>query len=146
MAIHGVRRIGTTFMARQNIPKLTIGVKISNARMKNRPVNLNALRRGSVERAVRDTCDKRNWGLLAINVRTYHVHTVARIGGKMPSIGLNAFKANATRQMREDGCWPFDHSPWADKGSERWLWTEKHISDAVEYVLYGQGDDLPTFE
>lgn len=120
--------------------------EISNARLKNPPVKLNALRRNSVERAVRDTCEKRNWGLIAINVRTNHVHTVARIGGKKPSVGLNAFKANATRQMREDGCWPFDHSPWADKGSERWLWTEMHIANAVEYVLFGQGDDLPTFE
>jgi hypothetical protein len=47
--------------------------------------------------------------------------------------------------MREDRCWLNNHSPWADKGSERWLWTEKHVSDAVDYVINGQGDDLPKF-
>jgi hypothetical protein len=48
--------------------------------------------------------------------------------------------------MREDGCWASDKTPWADKGSERWLWTEEHIAAAVEYVLFGQGGDLPRFD
>jgi hypothetical protein len=34
------------------------------------PVKLNAARRRSVEKAIRDLCAKRNWKLLAISVRT----------------------------------------------------------------------------
>ena len=120
--------------------------EISFQRLRQPPVKLDAERRSSVEEAIRETCKKRNWALYAINVRTNHVHTVTAIGAKKPAIALNAFKANATRHMRADGRWPFDHSPWTDRGSERYLWTEKHISDAVEYVLHGQGYDLPRFD
>ena len=44
----------------------------------------------------------RNWLLQAINVRTNHVHTVVSATRKAGLV-LNAFKANATRQLREDG-------------------------------------------
>ena len=107
---------------------------------------MDAARRSSVEKPIRETCEKRNWKLVAINVRTNHVHIVVRTGYSNPALALNAFKANATRQMREDRCWLNSHSPWADKGSERWLWTEKHVADAVNYVIDGQGGDLPKFD
>ena len=67
------------------------------------PVTLNAARRKSVEKAIRDTCEKRNWTVLAINIRTNHVHVVVCIGAKRPKDALIALKANATRQLREDG-------------------------------------------
>ena len=80
------------------------------------------------------------------HVRTNHVHAVVAVGIKKPEIVLNALKANATRQMREDGCWSPDHSPWAEKGSKRRLWNEPSVARAIDYVLNGQGDDLPNFD
>ena len=59
---------------------------------------------------------------------------------------LNAFKANATRKLREDDLWPHPFSPWADKGSKRKLWNERSVARAIDYVLNGQGDDLPNFD
>ena len=118
---------------------------ISTNRLLHEPVSLDARRRSSVEKAIRETCKMRNWGMLAINIRTNHVHTVVAIGAKKPEIALIAFKANATRQMRADGVWPFGHSPWAEKGSKRYLWNELSIAEAVEYVVNGQGDELPKF-
>jgi hypothetical protein len=32
------------------------------------------------------------------------------------------------------------------KGSKRYLWNEQSVAKAIEYVLYGQGDELPDFE
>jgi REP element-mobilizing transposase RayT len=84
--------------------------------------------------------------LHAVNVRTNHAHAVVSIGVVKPERALNAFKANATRQMREDGNWPQTHSPWADKGSKRHLWTERSVALAIDYVLNGQGEDLPDFD
>jgi REP element-mobilizing transposase RayT len=107
---------------------------------------LNAKQRESIENAIRETCDVRKWILRAINIRTNHVHTVVSIGTAKPERALNAFKANATRKMRENGCWPSEYSPWADKGSKRNLWNERRVEKAIEYVLYGQGDDLPDFD
>jgi hypothetical protein len=75
-----------------------------------------------------------------------HAHVVASIGTKKPTRALGALKANATRQMREDGCWPFEHSPWVDKGSCRYLWNERSVERAIDYVINGQGDELPEFD
>ena len=80
-----------------------------------------------------------------MNVRTNHVHTVVSIGTRKPEIALNAFKANATRKMRESICWINKLSPWADKGSNRYLWNEQSVGRAIEYVLFAQGDELPDF-
>jgi REP element-mobilizing transposase RayT len=114
--------------------------------LKHKPQLLDAIRRSSVESAVREVCVHRNWILRAINVRTNHVHTVVSIGEKSPSNALNSFKSYATRKMRENNCWEFEHSPWSDKGSKRWLWNEQSIEIAVDYVKNGQGDDLPKFD
>ena len=119
--------------------------RYNESTLKGEPVILNAAQRASVEQAIRETCSHRNWLLHAFNIRTNHVHTVVSIGVKKPELALNAFKANATRQMREDRCWQFDHSPWVDKGSKRYLWNERSVGLAIEYVLYGQGNDLPDF-
>ena len=96
--------------------------------MKHEMVVLNADQRHSVEAAVRETCDIRKWDLFAVNVRTNHAHAVVSIGSKKPEVALNAFKANATRKMRESGSWKGDSSPWSDKGSKRYLWNEQSVS------------------
>jgi REP element-mobilizing transposase RayT len=114
--------------------------------LKKSPVVLNANQRASVETAIRETCVHRRWLLRAINVRTNHVHTVVSIGEKKSELALNAFKANATRQMRQDGNWLREDSPWVDKGSRRNLWNERSVGRAIDYVLNGQGDDLPDFD
>ncbi len=95
--------------------------------LKNKPVELDAQRRNVVEKAIRKTCQKRNWGLLAINVRTNHVHVVEKTCSKNPDQVLIALKANATREMRENSVWNSEDTPWADKGSKKWLWNEKDI-------------------
>ena len=78
-------------------------------------------------------------------MRTNHVHVVIT-ANTLPGRVLNALKANATRQLRAEGLWSNRFSPWADKGSNRWLWNEQSVAKAVEYVLYGQGDELPDFD
>ena len=120
--------------------------KTNTARLKGEIVTLDALKRSCVEKAIRECCDFRQWHLRAINVRTNHVHLVVSIGMKKPEIALNAFKANATRQMREDDCWKSERTPWAAKGSKRSLWNERSIELAIDYVINGQGDDLPDFD
>ena len=120
-------------------------MEINNKKLKSEPVILDASQRTCVEYAIRECCLTRGWSLYAINVRTNHVHTVVANSFKSAGAALGAFKANATREMRQKGVWKFDQSPWVDKGSKRKLWNEDHIAGAVEYVLYGQGDDLPKF-
>ena len=121
-------------------------IETNQKRLAEDPVLLNSAQRNSVERAIRETCVIRKWDLLAINVRTNHAHTVVSIGSKKPGIALNAFKANATREMRKSEYWTSEKSPWADKGSKRNLWNERSVGLAVEYVVLGQGGELPDFD
>ncbi|MDQ3797882.1 MAG: transposase [Acidobacteriota bacterium] len=120
--------------------------EINSRRLKGETVTLNAAQRICVEEAIRETCSIRGWHLRAINVRTNHVHTVVSIGENKPESALNAFKANAARKMREKQCWQNAKSPWADKGSKRYLWNERSIELAIDYVINGQGVDLPDFD
>ncbi len=110
------------------------------------PVLLDHARRGSVEKAIRETCLKRSFGLHAVNIRTNHAHSVISIGENPPDRILGALKANATRQMREDGCWIEGRTPWAHKGSCRRLWNERSVSEAVDYVINRQGADLKQYD
>lgn len=111
--------------------------------LKLEPVLLDARQRTAVIKAITETCTKRGWALLAINIRTNHVHVVVTIGDEKPEAALTAFKANATRQMRESKCWNSSRSPWAEKGSRRYLWKESNVDTAIDYVNNRQGDDLP---
>ena len=114
--------------------------------LKTEPLILKARERKAIESAIRDTCTRRQWWLRAINVRTNHVHTVVSASRHKAGLVLNAFKANATRQLRQDGLWAHSFSPWADRGSKRKLWNEQSVARAIDYVLNGQGGDLPDFD
>ena len=115
------------------------------SRMKRDPVELTATRRAAVEEGVRENCNKRGWVLRAINVRTNHVHSVVTSVGK-PEPVMNALKANATRKMIEAGVWQRGIKRWSRHGSTRYLWTEKSVARAIDYVINGQGGELPNFD
>jgi REP element-mobilizing transposase RayT len=119
--------------------------RFNDRQLKAKPLVLGSKHRRSIKIAINETCKVRKWSLLALNVRTNHVHSVVAANRKA-SLVLNAFKANATRQMREDGLWLYQFSPWADKGSKRKLWNEQSVARAIDYVLNGQGGDLPDFD
>jgi REP element-mobilizing transposase RayT len=106
------------------------------------PVKLGMRRRAVVKEAVRETCKIRNWLCWTTNVRTNHVHTVVSARCK-PDKVLAAIKANATRRLREGGYWRSSRSPWVDRGSKKYLWTERDLINAIVYVDYEQGEPLP---
>jgi len=95
--------------------------------------------RGVVERAIREVCSVRGYGLHAVNVRTNHAHSVVA-SIRTPEIVMNAFKSNATKELRAAGLVDTDQQVWSRGGSTRYLWKPSHVEGAVNYVLYGQGD------
>jgi REP element-mobilizing transposase RayT len=119
--------------------------RYNRQRLKAKPLILGARQRTIVEKAVKETCQIRKWSLLAFNVRTNHVHTVVS-ANRDPETVLNAFKANATRELRENQLWLHPFSPWVRKGSKRKLWNEQGVAKAIDYVLHGQGNELPKFD
>src|SRR3989441_6673830 len=109
--------------------------------LKQPPVRLNSQQRSLVEVAIRETCTTRRWQLWTVNVRTNHVHAVVSANKKPDSV-LSALKANATRAMGEAGLWTSALSPWEFRGSKKYLWTEKQLTDAIAYVECDQGEPL----
>jgi hypothetical protein len=77
----------------------------------------------------------------AINVRTNHVHSVVS-ALSYPEPILEAFKAYATRALRATGSLAATVKPWARHGSTIYLWKERDVEKAVEYVLLGQDHEF----
>ena len=102
------------------------------------------LQRSVVDRAIRSVCSHRGYAIYALNIRTNHAHSVVSAKGK-PEPMMNAFKANSTRELREAGLVDAEQIIWSRGGSTRYLWKPTHVDGAVNYVIYGQGDDLPHF-
>ena len=112
---------------------------------KHPSVILNTQQRKVVENAVNGVCEHRKFLLRAINVRTNHAHTVVSAMQKPEPI-LNAFKAYSTRALRRAGLISAGVKPWSRHGSTIYLWKERDIAKAIEYVMHGQGDELFTLD
>lgn len=113
------------------------------AKLKSEPVVLNARQRGTIRKAIREVCKHRGWHLIAINIRTKHIHIVISLNATKPENALRDFKAYATRAMRSRSLWSREHSPWSEGGSYRYLWKDSSVVNACDYVVNGQGADLP---
>ncbi len=113
--------------------------------LKHPPVKLDAARRRVIQSAVREVCDHRRYILRAINVRTNHVHTVAT-AMRLPEAVLDAFKSYSTRALRRAGLISPRVKPWIRHGSTTYLWKERDVAKAIEYVMLSQGDDLFTLD
>jgi len=147
--LHGDDRGSTN--RRQNrygTPRLPPNLPLQRAELKHLrhpPVRLNSRQRPAVEAAIREVCATRGYVLFAINVRTNHVHSVVSAACK-PERVLHAFQAYATRRLRREGLLSSEIKPWARHGSTPYLWKERHVERAINYVMNGQGDDLPRFD
>lgn len=73
------------------------------------------------------------------------MHIVIAANNK-PELIMNAFKSYATRRLCEQGLTCADEKVWSRHGSTRYLWTEEHVEMAANYVVNGQGGELPSFE
>jgi len=143
--LHGVGGSVDRFHNIYGTPKLPADEKrkqYNQRLLKQPPFKLSAAQRAAILAAIKETCEIRKWELWASNIRSNHVHSVISANCKPRRI-LSALKANATRKMREAGCWNSERSPWVFRGSKRYLWTEKDLDNAIAYVLYEQGEPLP---
>jgi REP element-mobilizing transposase RayT len=147
--LHGDER--GSMSRKQNIygtPRIAPNPRLQQAeakQLKHPPVRLDARQRPAVEAAIREVCENRKYWLRAINVRTNHVHTVVSALLKPEPI-LQAFQAYATRRLRKLGLLARNIKPWSRHGSTPYLWKQRHVERAIDYVLNGQGDDLPRFD
>lgn len=102
--------------------------------MREVPLVLDNEMRAVVHRAIEETCSIRRWSLLALNVRTNHVHAVVS-GPAVPEAAMTGFKANATRLLAEAKLVGPGMRVWTRHGSTRYLWTEEDVANACTYTV-----------
>ena len=103
---------------------------------------LDAKARGIVHRTIREVCEHRGWSLIALNVRTNHVHVVVYAPVSADKV-LNDLKAWTTRRLREAGCRAVKAPVWTEGGSKHKLFTAEAVTAAAQYTSGGQGPSLP---
>jgi REP element-mobilizing transposase RayT len=121
------------------LPSNDLRERYERSLLKRRPLRLSEWQRKVVMDAIKEISREKTWRLWAVNARTTHVHTVVTAdwdGKKVRS----ALKGRATKNMREQGCWREDYSPWAGRGSCRKLWRYEDVINAVVYVQCEQGE------
>ena len=115
--------------------------EIETQLLKQPKVIFDLRQRRAIELSIKETCHFRKWKLWTVNVRTNHVHCVLASNPGAKRV-MAALKANATSAMREDGSWKSVLSPWARGGSTKYIWAEEELSNAIAYVVEGQGVPL----
>lgn len=115
--------------------------------MVNDPKYLNDNERLMVDAAIRALCDRNDWYLYALKVRTNHVHAVVAVFGDV-RVALVAMKPHATKALRDAGLAEAERAIWTRGGSTRYLWRDQDVEGAVRYVGLRQGRNLrsPWFE
>ena len=113
--------------------------------MKQTAFILDKHRRICVLDAVREVCDYRGYELLAVNIRSNHLHAVISAMVKPEKIA-NDFKTYATRKLRSEDLAGSEQSVWARGKSCRYLWKPNQVERAMDYVLFGQGEEIPEFD
>ena len=111
----------------------------SAARMPLHAYTLSPAARQLVDAIIRQHCGIRSWPLLALNVRTNHVHVVVSCPAAItPENALSQLKAWSTRRLREHGHLAADARAWTEHGSTRWINNHAGLDAAIGYVTNGQ--------
>ena len=105
---------------------------------KQEPFILDKTQRIAVDLSIRETSQIRGYVVHALNVRTNHLHAVVLARSKPEPI-IRGFKSHATRKLRDCYLVGKDERVWSRGGSRRYLWKQRYVDKAIDYVLYGQG-------
>lgn len=111
-------------------------VEASKARMVSPAFVMDAKRRAIVDSAIREHASFRGWRVLALHVRTNHVHVVIGARAK-PEDVMGKLKSRGSRVLREAGE-RVGSGVWTVHGSTRYLDTPASVERAIAYVLYEQ--------
>jgi hypothetical protein len=113
--------------------------------MSQPPYAMSAAERDVVCRAIMDLSHERSWVLLAVHVRSNHVHIVLS-ADREPGRLMSDLKARASRDLTRAGFGDATRRRWTRHGSTRHLFKEAEVPAAVRYTLDGQGERMACYE
>ena len=115
--------------------------RVSLSHLRESPYELDSARQKVVLRSIWDTCLLSEWELHAAHIRTTHTHSIVSADCDPKSI-TGQFKGNAVRSFKEH---QFDLNRklfWTRGESNRYLWAEEDLANAVLYVIERQGKPM----
>ncbi len=111
----------------------------SESQLLRAPVLFDQEERALVEQAIRDHCGHKDWEVVAVNVRSNHVHAIISAAEThSPEQILTQLKAWSTRALRGAGYAQQGERVWTRHGSTRYLWTQEQVYRAATYVAEHQ--------
>jgi REP element-mobilizing transposase RayT len=124
-----------------SMPESTRLARNARCSMPGEACRLEAAARAVVLRALIDVCTYHTWRVMAIHVRSDHVHAVVSSDAR-PEIVMVVFKRYASRALNRGGGCEARQRWWARHGSTQYLWTKEEVSAAARYVVEGQGEPM----
>ncbi len=109
-----------------------------DGRLLEPPLALDQPMRDAVDAIIRRHCEVRAWPLVALNVRSNHIHCVVGWRNAEPERVMHELKSWATRALRSFPELETRQRFWTHHGSTRYLWDDRSVHDAARYVLFGQ--------
>ena len=107
---------------------------VSRARLKHDPVVLRHQARAITHQTIEKHSRFRGWHILALNVRTNHVHVVFQPDRPVDR-AVGELKAWASRELVARGVIAAGLTIWTRGSSNRYLHTPESVQDAVAYTL-----------
>jgi len=110
--------------------------------MAQEPYELDNVRRRLVIESILEVCRYRGWLLLAVHVRSTHVHLIVQAAEYSPERVMTTFKSYASRALNRAAVDAEGRKRWARHGSTRYLNTHKDLLAAMRYVKDEQGEPM----
>jgi len=121
-----------------------VRIQSERARMDEPAYELDAARRKIVLEAIREVCAGRGWWLHVAHVRTAHIHVIVQAGDP-PEKVMNDLKSYSSSALNRGGIDQQRLKRWTRHGSTRYLWNQKQLDDARDYVIRRQGAPMALY-
>jgi len=113
----------------------------ARSRMRDQQVALSSEQRWVVEQTIGEVVDFYRWHLVAMSVRSNHVHLVVQSDEATPEEVMSKVKAWCSRRLNEHCRGAGAKVPvkwWTRHGSTRYLNDEQSLEGAVRYIVEAQ--------
>jgi REP element-mobilizing transposase RayT len=117
----------------------------SRDEMAQEPFAMDAARREIVRDAIVALCAEKRWRLLALHVRTNHVHVVVDVD-RDAGRAMSDMKARASRALSKAGFDDADRKRWTRHGSALHLFDAAEVADKIDYTLNRQGVPMSFYD
>jgi hypothetical protein len=116
--------------------------RMVRALMAEEAVSLTVDEREATLHEIKRTCAYRGWELHAAHIRTTHWHVVVTASAA-PEKMMGELKAYVSRALNDQ--FGYRKRRWARHASTVWLWDDRRMQRAMDYVILEQGKPMALY-